>query len=257
MSESDNADPTARTAEVTDSDANRIMAFIEEKFEEMKEENDGIRRQVKKQEEKQFKFDKKAHEVQFLFNTEMLEIIESVQDGVARQKTARVKNQLEEMVKKLNYRNKLIKIADKSPFGWTTVSEYEKDRLANDADDEKRIRDSEKGAEKIEKERKAKETKDQEKSSRFHPYRGGNSRASSTITSRDQQNSRGDSSRSGNSSSSSSQGGSGPRFRNAPQPSNSHSNRYSSSQGYNQGRGNRPCFGCGEFDHVRRDCPNC
>ena len=49
----------------------RLMSFIDEKFEQMKEENEGLRRKVKKQEEKQFKFDKKAHEVQFLFNTEL------------------------------------------------------------------------------------------------------------------------------------------------------------------------------------------
>ena len=65
----------------------RLMSFIDEKFEQMKEENEGLRRKVKKQEEKQFKFDKKAHEVQFLFNTELMELIESVQDGVERGRT--------------------------------------------------------------------------------------------------------------------------------------------------------------------------
>ena len=235
----------------------RLMRFIEGKFEEMKEENEGLRRKVKKQEEKQVKFDKKSHEVQFLFNMDFLEDIEAIQDGVERSKTDKVKNLLEDMVKKINYRNKLINIADRSHYGWTTVSEYEKDRLANDADDEKRIKDSEKAAEKIEKERKAKENKEKEKKSgRYNPY--SNSQGSSTSSNRDQQSNRGDSSRSGNSNASSSRGSS-PRFRNAPQQSsyNQQHNRYNSSRTYNQGYGSRPCFGCGETDHIRRDCPKC
>ena len=69
----------------------RLMGFIQEKFDEMKEENKGLRRKVKKQEEKQFKFDKKAHEIQFVFNTELLELIESIQDGVERTNTMKVK----------------------------------------------------------------------------------------------------------------------------------------------------------------------
>ena len=236
----------------------RLMSFIDEKFEQMKEENEGLRRKVKKQEEKQFKFDKKAHEVQFLFNTELMELIESVQDGVEWGKTSKVKNLLEEMTTKIEYRNKLIKIADRSPYGWTTVSEYEKDRLAKDADDEKRIKDSEKGAEKIEKEKKAKEKIDKGKgaNSRYHPYR--DSRGSSTVTTKDLDN-RSDG-RSGSSSYSSSQGGSSPRFRNAPQSNYNRNSSYNSTQSYYQrrgGYGNRPCFGCGETDHVRKDCPHC
>ena len=44
------------------------------------------------------------------------------------------------------------------------ISEYEKGKLANVGEDEKGIKESEKGEEKIEKEKKAKENKDKEKS---------------------------------------------------------------------------------------------
>ena len=84
-----------------DAATDRLMKFIEGKFEEMKEENEGLRRKVKKQEEKQVKFDKKSHEVQFLFNMELLEKIEEIQDGVGRFKTDKVKQLLEDMIKKI------------------------------------------------------------------------------------------------------------------------------------------------------------
>ena len=45
-------------------------------------------------------------------------------------------------------RQKLIKIADRSDQGWKTADEYEKDPVANDSDDEKRIRKAESAAEK-------------------------------------------------------------------------------------------------------------
>lgn len=45
-------------------------------------------------------------------------------------------------------RQKLIKIADRSEQGWKTAEEYERDPVASDSDDEKRIRKAETAAEK-------------------------------------------------------------------------------------------------------------
>ena len=46
----------------------------------------------------------------------------------------------DDMIRKLDHRNKLIKIADRSEGGWNTVTEYEKGDIAENLDDEKRIR---------------------------------------------------------------------------------------------------------------------
>ena len=220
-------------------------AYLEVKFEELKEENDVMKRKLKKQEEKTVKFEKKGHEMQHTFNIELMDLIEETKDAIRRQKVTKATGLLDAMTEKLEYRQKLIKIADRSKFGWLTVAEYQKDNLAKDDADEKGMKDSEKGAEKIDREIKAKEKEKAEKEkARFHPYRGLPSSSSSTITKKGQQpDSR---FRSNNGSGGS---GSSPRFRNAPQHS------YSNNNANNRRSNDRPCFECGRRDHVVRDCP--
>ena len=41
------------------------------------------------------------------------------------------------------YRKKIIRLANASPNGWTTIQEYEKNDIADDSDDDKKIRRAE------------------------------------------------------------------------------------------------------------------
>ena len=47
----------------------------------------------------------------------------------------------------IRLRQKSIRLADRSEFGWSVVTEYDADELAEDSDDEKKIEKAEKAAE--------------------------------------------------------------------------------------------------------------
>ena len=57
-----------------------------------------------------------------------------------------VNKELENVKASLNKRNKVTRFADKSPAGWAAVEEYESDELADDWDDEKKLRSAERRA---------------------------------------------------------------------------------------------------------------
>jgi hypothetical protein len=59
----------------------------------------------------------------------------------------------------LNYRQKIIKIADSSDLGWRVVQEYEANPLADDSEDEEKLFKAESRAERKVKAEKSKKTK--------------------------------------------------------------------------------------------------
>ena len=57
----------------------------------------------------------------------------------------RVDSFLEEGIKSLEKRQKHIKVADRSDYGWATVEHYDSHPLADNSDDEKRLEKSREG----------------------------------------------------------------------------------------------------------------
>ena len=57
-----------------------------------------------------------------------------------------VNKELDNVKASLNKRNKVICFADKSPTGWAAVEEYESDELADDSEDEKKLRSAKRRA---------------------------------------------------------------------------------------------------------------
>jgi hypothetical protein len=123
----------------------------------------------KMKEKEKYQFKRKGNELQHAFNEGIKESIDEALPLLDNPDTAeRAKQLLKKGSDMIRERQKLIKIADRSDQGWKTADEYEKDPVANDSDDEKRIRKAESAAEKkAVKERQ----KRQSKSRGFRAYR--------------------------------------------------------------------------------------
>ena len=87
-------------------------------------------------------FRKKGNEKQFVFNEQVRDkLVDSVASALDQDPPAveKAKTLIKEGEKMIDVRQKHIKIADRSEFGWATVAEYEEDELADNSDDEKRL----------------------------------------------------------------------------------------------------------------------
>ncbi|PFX12038.1 hypothetical protein AWC38_SpisGene24063, partial [Stylophora pistillata] len=80
---------------------------------------------------------------------------------------------VEELKKSLRHRQKIIKLADKSEAGWLAVKEHQTEELANDSEDEKRIKKSQERALKQKKQNAFKRTEKARNSSNAPSSRSG------------------------------------------------------------------------------------
>ena len=105
-----------------------------------------------------FQFQKQGHEEQYHFNqsvegkfaeaeAQLQKAERLLGDGPAKAAVEKAKTALKEGEELVAHWQKLIKVADRSEFGWAVVAEYEADALATDADDERRLERAEKAAE--------------------------------------------------------------------------------------------------------------
>ena len=91
-------------------------------------------------------FKKKGNEQQFNFNRKVIQKSSSALKAVESSNIVKAREELLEGISLLNNRQKIIKLADKSEFGWATVQEYLDDELADDEADASKIKKAEKRA---------------------------------------------------------------------------------------------------------------
>ncbi|KAL9969042.1 hypothetical protein ACROYT_G021206 [Oculina patagonica] len=84
-------------------------------------------------------FNKKSNEEQFNANKAIKDAVEDAQTALDNKDLQKTKEALDKGMDLLKERQKLILLADKSPYGWKTVVEYKHHDLADDEEDEKKI----------------------------------------------------------------------------------------------------------------------
>ena len=101
--------------------------------------------------ERPYVFRRKGNEEQAAFNARLDEALTEAQMDLAGPSTSvalgRAHKALDRGRQMIAERQKLIRIADRSELGWSVVTEYTADELAEDSDDEKRLEKAERSAE--------------------------------------------------------------------------------------------------------------
>ena len=149
----------------------RVEANVDAKLSSMKRElkeeresaDDRLVKKIRLDSKPTFK--KKGHEQQFVYNEQVREkLVDNVRTALDQTPPAveKIRSLVNEGEKLIDTRQKNIKIADRSEYGWATVAEYEEDELAANSGDEKRLQRAEQSAG-----RKQKSSKDVRKKGRF------------------------------------------------------------------------------------------
>ena len=91
-------------------------------------------------------FKKKGNEQQFSFNRKVARTSGAALEALESGDIPKAKEELNKGISLVNTRQKIIKLADKSEFGWATLQEHVSDELADDKADASKIEKAEKRA---------------------------------------------------------------------------------------------------------------
>lgn len=119
----------------------RLDSFTSVRQDSSNKENDPDEEaKVFKRETEANKLKYKGNQKQYLFNAVLEDHNVFILDLLRKGENSKAMKALENVLALIQKRQKLIKLADKSEGGWLVVQEYEQEELADDSEDEKRIR---------------------------------------------------------------------------------------------------------------------
>ena len=119
---------------------NLMFDYFDKKFEGMQAQIDKNMEAAKKYKPDGHDIKGKGNKDQFYFNTEISFAIQECQQQISRGNIEDLPANLTSIATKLKKRNKLIKLANRSPAGWSIVQEYEQEPIGSDSNDAQKVR---------------------------------------------------------------------------------------------------------------------
>ena len=151
--------PTADALSVILDEMKRSERRMEDRLKQMEEQmhasqEEAVQKAAKKaKREKAYSFKKKGHQEQNDFNERVWVCLEEARDEISKRPLEqsaldKAKRAVDEGLRLISERQKLVKIADRSEYGWGVVAEYQADKLASGSDDERKFEKAERATEK-------------------------------------------------------------------------------------------------------------
>ena len=139
-----NAETISLISSMLDSKLQKSFVEFKRSCEDQEHETLGEVKKLKSDSKASTSIKFKRNRLQFEFNNQILDCLNAALRRLSEGQITLAEEEILKAKKDVEKRIKLdIRIADKSPAGWAAVEEYQSDELAEDSEDEKKLRSAE------------------------------------------------------------------------------------------------------------------